>query len=265
MSRGVGLGLAISKKLVELMGGTLSVQSVLHKGSDFSFSVRLEEIKKYVYTNEKRIVGYEGDSIIVLISEDLEQSGLFLTEILKALDFKVIHAKNGFETYQKALKYKPDIIFMNLIMPAMDGMLYIEKILMHPLLKKSLIVAVSANVLEETKKICFKAGCVDFIEKPVQIQTVYSIFEKQLSIKWIYGDTHSNNKEHSFYIPPEKELLKLRNFVKIGDIMGIRQWAISIKQVESKARRFADKIITLSDKFQINEIQFFLDNLERKP
>ncbi|MBU2883164.1 response regulator [Psychrosphaera sp. B3R10] len=167
---GTGLGLTISNRLLTLMGAPLKVESMIGKGSKFSFSLLLpistgqthkleNENKKIVIDPAKRI----------LIVEDNKINQTVLNAMLKGFGFKDIKiADNGAIAVQLCHEFEFDIILMDMQMPIMDGLTATREIRKLINYKSKKIVALTANVLVEDQQSCFDAGMDEFLAKPIE-------------------------------------------------------------------------------------------------
>ena len=164
--RGNGLGLNISKELVELMGGTISVDSTHKQGSRFYFSVPLliskssELIDQNTNTSDKSIRDYS-----ILVAEDEMVNFIFLKMLLKGKVKSIDHAMNGKEAVEMAFANHYDLILMDLKMPVMDGLE--ASVLLKRTFPEIIIIAQSAYTLPEEIERAYSAGCDDFISKPI--------------------------------------------------------------------------------------------------
>lgn len=164
--RGNGLGLSISKELVELMGGTISVDSIHKKGSRFYFSVPLltskpsELISQITNTSDKSISDFS-----ILIAEDEMVNFILLKMLLKGKVKSIDHAMNGREAVEMAFANHYDLILMDIKMPVMDGLE--ASVLLKRTFPEIIIIAQSAYTLPEEIERAYNAGCDDFISKPI--------------------------------------------------------------------------------------------------
>jgi len=149
---GTGLGLAITKRLVEMMGGKISVQSLRGEGSTFTFFIpfqlegRIREASPKTQTLLKEPIQKKST---ILIVEDNESNRFLLSEIINAFgDVRVLQAENGEEGVQLAILEKPDLIFMDLMMPVMDGIAANHKLKQHPSTASIPVVAWTAAGLK---------------------------------------------------------------------------------------------------------------------
>jgi signal transduction histidine kinase len=179
---GTGLGLAISKALVELLGGSIWVESELNKGS--VFYVRLPfvpvetggiEIQEIV--DEDYIPDFKGKS--VLVTEDVEENYKFFAALLAKTNATVLWAKNGREAVDLVdSNIKIDIILMDLRMPVMNG--YEATRAIKRKRKDLPIIAQTAYSLDGDRTKSIDAGCDEYIAKPIEIQHLYRLMEQFL-------------------------------------------------------------------------------------
>jgi PAS domain S-box-containing protein len=170
---GTGLGLTISQKLAQLMGSTLQVKSKLGSGSIFWVDLDLPEVPEsteIATAKERNIIGFKGEKRKVLVVDDKGENRSVLVNLLEPLGFEIVEATDGCDCLNKTLEFKPDLILMDLVMPVMDGFEATRQIRELTELKKIVIIATSASVFDYSQAKIRKAGCDDFIPKPVRAE-----------------------------------------------------------------------------------------------
>ncbi len=171
---GAGLGLAITKRLVEMMDGEISVQSQEGKGS--IFQVKLKNVSVSIIDFEDKeadriiqeeIKDFDFKGITVLVADDVNDNREVIKNFLQPYGIKVYEAENGKHAFEKTLEHKPDIVFMDLKMPGADGFKGTQMIKQNKATEKIPVVAVSASVMSETEERARQSGAEYFMAKPV--------------------------------------------------------------------------------------------------
>ena len=176
---GTGLGMPIVKKLVDLMHGTIAVESELGKGTKFTLTLlhRIADTadakSESEYSDEYRIGDYAGKRI--LLAEDNELNAEIAMTILEEEGFLVEHAEDGIvcvDMLQKAAPDYYDLILMDIQMPNMDGYKATQIIRRLPDKQKAAIpiIAMTANAFEEDRKNAFRVGMNWHIAKPIDFK-----------------------------------------------------------------------------------------------
>ncbi len=217
---GTGLGLIISNSLVQKMGGEILFYSTYGEGSTFYFSIEAEykngekidsnEINKVLFNgeNNKKLIIEAKNNIkpidkkftILLAEDNITNMIVAKTIITKLFPFaKIIGAINGVDAIAKAINDKPDIIFMDIQMPEMDGIEATIKIREYEKATNNHIpiIALTAGVLEEEKKKCLNSGMDSFLTKPINTTYLKEIIEKYLEEKSLPIDTKKDIKINS--------------------------------------------------------------------
>jgi PAS domain S-box-containing protein len=177
---GIGIGLAISKKIAEVMNGSLSLESIPEKGSRFCLKIpvaisNFEDIQIKDYHKEIIIPKLHGKTI--LIAEDDHSSVVLIKNYLANTGAKLIEAANGKEVIEK-LNMHPDVILMDLNMPIMDG--YAATRIVKSKNRGIPVIAVTAYALSADKTKAIDAGCDSIISKPVEQNILFSELNKFL-------------------------------------------------------------------------------------
>ena len=271
--QGTGLGLAITKKLVTLMGGHLQVKSTLGQGSQFWFTVHLPATDEYVSrTGEDipQIRSLKGKTKHVLIVDDKWENRMILTNILKPLGFTIQEAENGEEALERALEFAPDLIFMDLVMPKIDGFEATRRIRQSGNLPDVVIIAISASVFEHDRQQSLDAGCNDFLPKPVNIEQLLRTIEKHLHIEWEYREPppqkeRSPEDRQTLILPPPDTLRNLIQLAQKGQIVGVRKEISQIEQMGIEYGPFVQELRVFTKAFQLKQLGEFVEPfLEKK-
>ena len=185
--KGTGLGMAISKLLVDAMGGELLVESQLNIGSKFTIKLPAEIAKTPDYISQQTVGIVQKQEkrtkpLKLLVAEDNELNAEVILEILGDEGFIADHAADGQKAVEMFSASEPgeyDVILMDMRMPVMDGCTASEKgrELDRPDAKKVLIYACTANTFEEDKIRAIQSGMNDFLTKPIDVKVLLQKLE----------------------------------------------------------------------------------------
>ena len=190
-NEGTGLGLPISRKFVELMGGELTVNSVLEQGTVFRFDIPItlaQAIDNQIVETPRRVIGLVPNQRLcrILIVEDKWTNRLLLFRLLTTVGFSVREATNGEEAVALWESWEPHLILMDMRMPVMNGYEATKKIKSHVKGQATVIIALTASVFEEHRAAILSAGCDDFIRKPFREKFLLEKIAEYLGVQYIY-------------------------------------------------------------------------------
>ncbi|MEB3830361.1 response regulator [Phormidium sp. CCY1219] len=194
---GTGLGLPISQKYVQLMGGEIQVTSTLGQGSIFAFDIQFQLGEGEKNPREKkpsssiRGLATNQPEYRILVVDDNSESRLLLRQIFTGIGFAVCEAENGKEAVQKWQEWLPHLILMDMRMPVMDGYEATRQIRRRErqlspdsAMPKTIIVALTASAFIERRDKILNAGCDDFIGKPFQVPELLETIGKYLGVEY---------------------------------------------------------------------------------
>jgi two-component system sensor histidine kinase/response regulator len=196
---GTGLGLTISQEFVELMGGTLQVSCPLTGGTIFHFSLPVEIPETFNNARgfvRKKIIGLAPNqpSYRILIIEDNHSNRKVLFNLLQPLGFEIQEAENGEEGVKLWETWHPDLIWMDLQMPVMDGYEATRQIRARiGTLGKNIntkIIALTASVFVDNREAILNMGCDDFVSKPFSESVILDKIAQHLGVSYLYDSSH---------------------------------------------------------------------------
>ncbi len=181
---GTGLGLFAVKKMVELMGGKIRVESALNKGSKFYFELPGEKVEQNRIKSREQVSArlkpvYNWKDKTILIAEDEYTNFHYLNEVLKATGIKVIWAKDGNEAVKFASQENLDLILMDIKLPFLSGIDAFYKIKER---KSDVpVIAQTAYAMPDEKEKCMNIGFDDYLVKPIErkylIETIHGYLD----------------------------------------------------------------------------------------
>ncbi len=272
---GTGLGLVISRQLIEMMGGKLSVKSKKEKGSTFSFDLKLKTCGKTDLIKESNEpISFEKTKkkARILLVEDDKINQTVIGRMLREIGYKFDIADNGNEALKFMEETEYDLCLMDIQMPGLDGIRTTAIIRQKQNAKKKYIpiVAVTAHALHGDRERFLAAGMDDYLAKPFQIYDLFTTLEKLLSkydkkkridsefsaeVSFDIAKINSYIENYAHKIKPvsneiSANIQKLEAAIKKGNMQEIEDTAHIIKELASSIS--ADKIKTMAFRIQLS-------------
>jgi signal transduction histidine kinase/DNA-binding NarL/FixJ family response regulator len=187
---GTGLGLAIAQRLVAEMGGTLHLQSERGIGSRFYFAIPLPmgqpgaESPSNLLEIRRLKAAFPVSALVI---DDSRTNREILGRLLRSVGCEVFLAASGKEGLAKCAELKPQIVFLDLLMPGMDGIATARQIVANGCGGVPKVVAQTAAALAPYREQALGAGCCDFLVKPLKTEDVYECLRIQLNAEFEYA------------------------------------------------------------------------------
>ncbi|MCS6813308.1 MAG: CHASE2 domain-containing protein [Cyanobacteria bacterium] len=220
---GSGLGLLITRQFVQLMGGTINVRSTLNAGTTFTVVLPVQVVNALQFHSHqplRRVTGLSPNqpSYRILVVEDHLENQELLVRLLTLVGFQVRAASNGVEAIQQWDEWSPDLIWMDLQMPVMDGYEATRQIRERERTKQltpldqmgdrltttqrrpTIIIANTASAFEDERPKVLAAGCDDLVLKPLQDHIIFSMMSHYLGVRYQYDDDDAhgvNQHDHT--------------------------------------------------------------------
>jgi PAS domain S-box-containing protein len=269
---GTGLGLTISRQYVNLMGGDLTVRSELGQGSLFQFDllVKLSDDPDLEgETPHQRVLALETGQreYRLLIAEDNESNRQLLVKLLEPLGFAVKEAVNGQDAVQIWEQWKPDLIWMDMRMPVMDGHQATMHIKGTAKGQDTVIIALTATAFEEERERVLFEGCDDFVRKPFREGEIFNMLVKYLDVRFVYEEPvefpASSHAQEEVQAPtdlgeiPSNLIADLQEATITADMTQILK---SIEQISLHNPAAAERLADYAHNFEYKKILKLIDN-----
>jgi CheY-like chemotaxis protein len=245
---GTGLGLTISRKFVQLMGGELKVQSVVNQGSIFSFEMQAQAVNSDQILARKTLANSPTPQAIlslatdqspprILIVDDHELNRELLVNLLQPIGFDLATAADGTEAISLWQSWQPDLILMDLRMPKLSGEEAI-KIIKGDFNSMTKIITLTASTLETERAKIMTLGCDDFLRKPSKTDELLLMMTKHLGVCYTYAEDNAvqsllsplNLTDQAFEEISEELLRSLKQSIMEIDLDKIEQITQQIGQ-----------------------------------
>ncbi len=271
--QGTGLGLPISQKFADLMGGVLVVSSKVGKGASFTFDIPVGPANSADTESSqfrRRVIGIEDGQPVfrLLVVEDNENNRNLLVKLLHTVGFEVKEAFNGQDGIEIWQKWQPHLIWMDMRMPVMDG--YEATSIIKSEMRSSTsgvdtkIIALTASAFEADRLEVIKHGCNDFLSKPFRESEIFEMVRKHLGVKYVFEGANeaqkpaNADKEMSAQSLaaamndlPGEIVLRLEEAMELSNIDMMDQ---VIKDIRIKDNKLANGLARLVENFAYDQI-----------
>jgi CheY-like chemotaxis protein len=275
---GTGLGLTITRNLVEAMSGQLTVESEVGRGSTFRLDLEFPAVWiDAVYQaplSEREVIGYEGGRRKLLVVDDKPSNRAILVNLLRPVGFEVFEAGNGEQAIEQALIVRPDAIFLDLLMPVMGGLEAAQQIRQNHELnreRRSMLIAMSSHAFEKDIVQSKLAGCDAFLTKPVEMEKLFALLAAQLNLTWLYRQPAGaaippiESSDDHLMPPPPAEMATLLDLALQGALPRLKQRALQIEQLDERYRPFVRRLCQLVDEFDEDGVLALIERYQKTP
>jgi len=263
---GTGLGLAISLRHIEMMGGIIELQSAPGEGAKFFFTITLPTSEAAATTQSQwsQVQNIaDNQSIQALIVDDTQTNLDVFEKILTKIGITVETAQNGKLALEAIQKSMPDIIFMDIRMPEMDGPVTLQHIFDQHGRGTTKVVAVTASVFDHQRERYFTMGFDDFIDKPVRAERVYECLSKHLDITFEFAQKETSESINWSNITLPSDLYeKFQTATDMHSITDLRQCIEELDSLGDPEKQLAHQLRTHAQAFDLESIKKILTQIK---
>lgn len=267
---GTGLGLSISKKLIEMMGGEISLKSEENKGSDFICTIPNVEISKVVQTKESHadeinLAHYEFSEQSILVVDDNELNRILLKEYVRDTGLIVYEAGNGDDAIKMTEKHKPHVVLMDLKMPIIDGFDATKTIKRNKDFADIPIVALTASAMKSDEMKISETGFDDYLRKPVNKNDLYKVL---LSFLEYTESTSKSDIKDAAITSNNGQDLEADNVSELVNILEL-QYLNNAEKLSKvlkigAVQDFANDLSALAEQYHAQFLNIFAEDLKHK-
>jgi len=258
---GTGLGLAIASRQVELMGGSLGIDSTPGRGARFFFTLHLPAAETETAAAESEVErlapGYEVRAAVV---DDIRENREVLSTMLAMVGCEIVLAENGRQAIEVVRASRPDIVFMDMRLPEMDGLEATRRIVEEFGDAGIKIVATSASALDHERNRYLEAGCDDFVAKPFRAERIFGSLKSLLGVEFLSRETTPQDSgvapiDLAQIVLPEDLSARLVMAAELHSATVVKNCLTEVEARGSNGRRLAEHLRGFLASYDMETIQ----------
>jgi len=186
-----------------------------------------------------------------------------LAGLLASAGVNVITAADGLEGIELACLHRPEIVFMDLKMNDLDGLEATRRLARDPATATIPVVAVTASALGDIRQAVRDAGCIDYLSKPIRVQSLFAVLHTHLGVQFVSGsDRPAPTAPRAIDFDRRVAVAtRLRNAVALGDVSGIQELAEALRQGDTAEAAVGERISRLAMDFDFGGLSELADSL----
>ena len=269
---GTGLGLTIARRQLELMDSDLTVESTIGEGSRFGFTVILPTTQGPIlvesdetWTQVRHLAS--GHSVKALVADDVAENREILQGMLIDIGVEVESVEDGQQALEQLEIFHPDIVFLDIRMPVLDGMEAMRRLRQDERWKGVKVVAISASVLEHERQEFLSAGFDAFIDKPFRFERICSCLAGLLGVEFEYGESEEETAEvidWSHLSLPSDLHDRLREATEIYSVTELEDYLREMEELGEEHRQLAAHLRDLKQEHDMEGILQILGEIQNE-
>lgn len=246
-SGGTGLGLSITRQLIQAMDGEVQVQSRIGCGTRFTAELVCALASSITKPDRHDRLALP-QAIRVLVVDDDSATCELLCEALTELGASARTAESGAFALEACAQQRPDLIFMDLRMPGMNGLAAIRQMKMSPELRDVPIIAISGAITVTSETDALAAGAVRLLQKPIEREILAECVTQNKP--QMAAPNALDGSEIRFALPPAHRMEQLLLLARAGNMRGVQKEAQSLAELDPELRPFAQRLAELAASYQ---------------
>ena len=260
---GTGLGLSITHKLIGVMGGSITVDSDLNKGSSFHIIIPNVKYNQRVIEDIKLSVDYKSvmfDHLKMVIVDDVKHNRAFVIDSLANRGVEIYEAEDGVKGLEVVKKIKPDFVLTDLRMPVMNGYELLNEIRKDDSIKNAMVIAYSASATKEQREEIERHDFDGFLMKPVSLKDLFNLLAQKFADKMLQVQSEADKPDDDF---DDTDILDIDGLLNtLENELSITWDTFKEKQPIKDIKVFAERLIQTGEKHNSKKMKLYGEELK---